>query len=308
MIRVAVFGSLVDPQVTHFISSAMKRGHRVVQLAPEAWNGDGKEGHAIESDRLRGLRAELGLEDPFAVDVAYVHQLPPLFPPIEARLGLPPIERQALLEFVNQARDRAAFVTALLNVLEVERKPVINPPARQLGVRNHAVDLVRLSRSGISVPDLVITDEARTAYNFASRRERCTIQSLSGGEAARVLERSDIERFGSLDSALNKAPVLIQQAPKGRTARAFVIDRELFSLSGDDTVLPIRRAIAEVCVEACRVLGLIFAELTIHLDEDQPTSCVVSAVNATPSYLEVEQRFDHPLTDRLLDTLESRRS
>lgn len=292
MKRIALFGALADPQVAALGSALVRRGHQLIEIAPEAWSGDGKEGHALLIDASGSMRAELGLHDALDADAAYLRALPPLFPAIETNATLPPIDRRAAADYLLAARERAAFAAAIAGALEYSGRKLINS-ARAILLRNRALELVRLARAGIRVVPSLVTDEPASAADLHEKYGRSIASGLTQ-DAAREPERG----------AYFRAPVLLQAAPES-LARVFVLEGEVLAAACDGRAIEISPRVARVSIEASRALELRFAEVFVAFRPDRQDDFAVFSVNPSPNYLEVEQLDGNPITERLCLALEN---
>lgn len=283
MKRVAVFGSLDDPQVSHVISRATRRGLHVVQIAPEGWLGDGREPHSIYLLRDEKPRAELGLEDAFDVHSAWVRALPPPFPEIDTRAG-PPLERKKVAAFALEARERASAVLSVIDALLAQEKAVINPPARGLGLHGALAQLVRLKHAGVRVADTLLTDDPEAAAVFAKDRN-VRARSLTGAPPA-------------AREAIVRSPVLLQAIPSGETVQAIACEATI--VAPRTLPPPIMRAIEETQ----RALGWTFVGIEVVFDSAHPEEYAVLDADPSPAFLEQDLKSAHRISDALLDALQ----
>lgn len=296
MVRIAVFGALADPQVSHLVSLALKRGHQIVQVAHEGWTGDGKEPHSIFVTREQGVRAELGLVEPLEVDAAWVRSTPAAFPTVEARPGLPLVERADVAELMWNARQRSAAIEALIDILLARKKTVINPrtisPAAMLPV---------IASAGVRVPDSLITDDLEAAREFAASRT-VVVRAINGeGREFPFDENRD----------LKKSPVLLRTVNEKAEHIRVMIAGELIAstvcITKEGRYRPIELApeILSAVDRARLALNLIFAAIDISVDPEYPELFAITGADAQPSYLDIERTTGHAISEALLDALES---
>jgi hypothetical protein len=186
MRRIAIFGRLDDPHVSRVVSAALKRGHYVVQIAPEGWAGDGREPHSIVVRPDGSVSCELGLEDAFEVDAAWVRELPAILPEIDVRAGLPAIERGVIAEMLRHRFERARVVEAIANTLVALGKTVIDPPAA-----SRVLSLVLIAKAGVPVVESVLTDDPEPAPGEKNKsgflKSPLLFQAPGPGEKLRIL-------------------------------------------------------------------------------------------------------------------------
>lgn len=296
MVRIAVFGALADPQVSHLVSRALKRGHAIVQVAHEGWAGDGKEPHSIHITREHGVRAEMGLAEPLEVDAAWVRSTPAAFPAIEARPGWPPVERADVAELMWHARQRAAAVEALIDILIARKKKVINPRAI-----SPAAMLPVIAAAGVRVPDSLITDDLEAAREFAATRT-VHVRALNG--------EGQIFPFDK-DRDLKKSPILLravnENAQRVRVLIAGEVVASTVNITREGNYRPVELApeVLSAVDRARQALGLIFAAIDLEIDPETPELYAITGADAQPSYLDLERATGHAITEALLDALEN---
>jgi glutathione synthase/RimK-type ligase-like ATP-grasp enzyme len=303
--RIAVFGSLDDPQVSRVISLATRRGHHVIQIAPEGWIGDGREPHSIYVGSDGKWRAEFGLEDPLDVDSAWVRHLPPPFPTIDTREGLPPLERLDVFQFAMHARERASAVLSVVDALLALKKKVINPPSRGLGIQNKPTQLLRMTKAKVRVPDTLITDDREAVKDFA-RGRTVIFRPVTGDVPARVLDEAE---HGVLEQ-LAKSPLIFQEVVAGDDARVTMVGDQVVSsvavdASGKYREVELPPKVARALDDARRALELTFVGFDVRFDPARPEAYAVLEANPSPTYLEVELTMGHGISDALIDALET---
>lgn len=316
MARLLVFGSVFDPQVTHVLTLAKQAGHEIMAVEPERWMGTGVEPHAIRIDN--GISARFGGEDPLCADGAWVRHLVSPFIRVDTA-SRRPLDREEVFVAVMNAQERAAAVLSIVDALIADGKTVINPPAVGIGIQNKPTQLMAVARAGVRVPATLITDDPDSARQFAKGRN-VIFKPVAGGALAR---RLDNEAAAGLDMIV-RAPVIFQERVEGDDVRVTMVDDEIVSCVAIETpegTLDFRSdeayasgkgtyrevALPGEIIDAVRttrrVLGLRFCGIDVRLDADAPEAYAVLEANPSPTYLDVERKMGHPISERLLQAL-----
>ncbi|MDR9794110.1 ATP-grasp domain-containing protein [Aeribacillus pallidus] len=141
-----------------------------------------------------------------------------------------------------------------------------------------------LRRAGIPIPKTLVTSNPEKVLEFS---HNCDViyKPVAGGALCRLLTEEDKkpERL----EALSTAPVQFQEYIQGQDVRVFVLDRKViasFIIEGEGIdyregahqVKPfeITPEIAQLCIEACETLGLIFSGIDLKLRPDGSVICI----------------------------------
>lgn len=318
--RLAFFGSGLDPQVAHVVALAARRGHQVVVSSPDDWRGDGLVPHRA---RIKGSIVELdfgggSLHD---CDAAWVRHLIPPFPLVDTTPGRPPLDRQELFIESMHTRERASLLFSALDHLVAAGRPVLNPPAPGLGIQNKPTQLMLMARAGVPVPETLVTDDPDAVREFA-RDRRVIFKPAAGGALAVELGPEHQENLG----LLVKSPVIFQVLVPGQDVRVTMVDDQVVSavvieieegrldFRSDDRyaaglgtyrTVELPLAVLSAVRAARRALGLRFTGIDVRIDPAHPEAFAVLEANPSPTYLDIERKVGHPISAALLDALEA---
>ncbi|UUZ94697.1 ATP-grasp domain-containing protein [Paenibacillus sp. P25] len=149
-----------------------------------------------------------------------------------------------------------------------------------------------LRSAGIPVPETLVTSRPEELRTFCEQRE-VVYKPVAGGALCRLVTPQDFdaERL----SALQTAPVQFQEYIPGDDLRVFVLNRQAIAafLVGGEGVdyrsnttrleaVSIAPDVAELCVNACDALGLVFSGVDLKLRPDG--SVVLIECNPSPMF------------------------
>lgn len=318
--RIAVFGALTDPQVVHVSALAVRLGHQVITVPPEHWLGDGEEPHAIHVGAGTS-RVDFGGQDILRSDAAWIRHLVAPFFHVDPDPTLGPLDREATFVGGMQARERAATAMAAIDALVAQRKPVLNPPAPGLGIQNKSSQLLLMQAAGVPVPETLITDDPAAVRAFA-KEGSVVFKPITGGALAKRLAPDMLE---ALD-LIRAAPLIFQRYVPGVDVRVTVVDDWIVSAVRVETPqgtadpradphysagegayheVELPDAVREAILGARRALGLRFAGIDVRLDPEDPSRFVLLEANPSPTYLDVERKMKHPISEALVAALTS---
>lgn len=293
----------------------------MLSVPPELWGGDGSEAHSLHIRSGAPPELRFGGEALESADVAWVRHLPPPFPAIDTRPELPPLDRRELFVELMNARERAATVLAALDGLTQAGRPVINPPARGLGIQNKPSQLISIVAAGGRVPDTLVTDDPVAARAFAEGR-RVVFKPTTGGALAVEL---DEQAKASLDLIV-RAPVIFQELVEGEDVRVTIAGGKIASavavLTPAGTLdyrsdpgyaqgragyreVELPAEIARAVIRSAEVLELAFTGIDVRVDPARPERWAILEANPSPTYLDIELKTGHPITELLIDLLET---
>lgn len=317
--KIAVFGALTDPQVVRVTRLAFERGHEVLVVPPERWLGDGAEGHSVRIGPEATSRIRFGDDDLLEAEAAWVRHLVPPFLGIDPSPELGPLDRKTAFVEAMQARERAATAMCALDMLVAQGATVINPPAPGLGIQNKPTQLLLMRRAGARVPETIISDDPEAVHTFAKGR-RVVFKPVTGGALARPLDKDLLETL----ELIVHAPVIFQEHVPGLDVRVTMLDDRILSSvvvetpegtvdfradpnysAGEGTYREIELPpkVQEGLRNARRALGLRFTGIDVRFDPAAPEDYAILEANPSPTYLDVERKMKHPISEGLLDAL-----
>jgi glutathione synthase/RimK-type ligase-like ATP-grasp enzyme len=214
-------------------------------------------------------------------------------------------------------KERTSFALSFLWELEVRGALLVNPLLRCEPFDHKARQLSAFAAAGLPVPATVVTNDPDEARRAAARFSAAVIKPLGGGAHTRRFE--DVE--GALD-AIRTTPAIVQALAPGDNVRATVVwDRVVSAVIIESETLDYRED------PAYAAGGGRYRETTLTADEERaaraaarlcghhlsevdlrrgPQSSLLLEANAAPVYLEIERRFGHPITERLLRGIAAR--
>lgn len=197
-------------------------------------------------------------------------------------------------------RERYAAWLSYLKLAALQGKQVINPIDSLLLHFAKPYQTETLRSKGLPVPETLVTSNAELLLDFCQDKE-VVYKPVAGGALCRKLTEADKqpERLDRLASA----PVQFQEYIPGPDLRVFVLNGRVIASfilesdhidfregSADLSVYPLEPEIAELCIRACRELGLLFSGVDLKLRADG--SVVLIECNPSPMF----EGFDRVLS------------
>jgi glutathione synthase/RimK-type ligase-like ATP-grasp enzyme len=189
-----------------------------------------------------------------------------------------------------------------------------------LGIQNKPSQLALMASVGARVPETLISDDPRAVLEFA-RGRRVVYKPTTGGALAVELDeamKADLELIVA-------APVIFQEWVSGDDVRVTLVDGRIVSsvavVTPEGTLdyrsdpdyargktayreVALPEEIARAVKDAARVLGLSLAGIDVRIDRDRPQRYAVLEANPSPTYLDIELKMGHMISDALIDALE----
>lgn len=227
-------------------------------------------------------------------------------PSFDARDIQEEIEREGYIAYAAQ-RERYATWLSWLKCLPLQGRLLINPVDTLLLHFAKPYQVQMLRKAGIPVPDTLVTGSGEDVLRFARGRD-IVYKPVAGGAHCQLLKEEDLqpERLKTLEYA----PAMFQEYVPGKDIRVFVLDDRIlgaFELEGEGIdyragqadVAPIRisEEIAELCIRACRTVGLLFSGVDLKLREDG--SYVMLECNPSPMFEGFDMRAPVTIVSQL---------
>lgn len=245
------------------------------------------------------------------LDDAMVYYLRALFLPTPA-IDTEPIAEEIRKDgYVAYAAERERYAAWLswLKSAPLHGRHIVNPVDTLLLHFAKPYQVEWLRRTGIPVPETLVTSNAGLLRQFAAGRQ-LVYKPVAGGALCRLLDKEDLE--AERLEALASAPVLFQEYIEGSDLRAFVLDGQViasFLVEGDGidyraggTQLQpyqLSPAMADVCVRACAELGLIFSGVDLKLRSDGTVVLIECNPSAMFEGFDAASDAESPIVRRL---------
>lgn len=208
-------------------------------------------------------------------------------------------------------RERYAAWLSWLKTAPYHGRLIINPVDTLLIHFAKPFQLECLRSANIPVPETLVTSNMNRLLEFSQGRD-VVYKPVAGGALCRLLTEED-KRPERLE-ALANAPVQFQQYIKGKDVRVFVLGDQViasFIIEGEGIdyreetkkVIPyeVTPAIAEMCIKACKSLGLIFSGVDLKLCPDGSVVCI--ECNPSPMFEGFDQVAPHTIVSQLASYL-----
>ncbi|CAH1204118.1 hypothetical protein PAECIP111893_02145 [Paenibacillus plantiphilus] len=245
----------------------------------------------VNRSRLSGYEAGYNGQPLHPVQVFFLRALFLPTPSFDAGEIQEQIEREGYVAYAAQ-RERYATWLSWLKCLTVHGKLLINPVDTLLlhFAKPYQVEMLRMA--GIPVPDTLVTGNGDDVLSFSRDRD-VIYKPVAGGAHCHLLKEADKqpERL----KTLKYAPAMFQEYVPGKDIRVFVLDGRIlgaFELEGEGvdyragqasvTPISISETVAELCIRACRTVGLLFSGVDLKMREDG--SFVMLECNPSPMF------------------------
>lgn len=213
-------------------------------------------------------------------------------------------------------REHRSFLVAWLLALGHRGVPVLNPPEHGIGLQYKPVELELARQEGLKTPRTLITNDPERVRAFAAEVPEVVYKPAFGGSECRVLGEKEMAQL----ELLKASPVTFQECIRGKSIRVMVVDGKVVSavrLMSDyldyrsdpdysagktpyETVeLPER--LLNAAVRVIERYGLYFSG--IDFIETAEGEYVFLEANASPMYMDIESRAQHPITAELCAAL-----
>jgi glutathione synthase/RimK-type ligase-like ATP-grasp enzyme len=269
---VALVGSSDDRQINAVATALDTRNTEWVIWDSDQWPGERPLSFEITS----GTRTTVG--DPVVLDelsAVYFRRIgfDPRGPEFEDALEDRPYS------LVNQLREYRGLMMSVLQYLDTNGVPVVNPPNAMSIHSMKPYQLAVFSDADLSVPETLTTNNPDEVAAFVDRVGETIYKPVAGGGHARSVMPSDLSS-DRLEQLAN-APVQFQERLDGTNYRVFVVNGEAVATArihseeldyrvGDHTVeatdppAPIEHA----AVQAVDCLGLAFSGVDFVVGDD----------------------------------------
>lgn len=208
-------------------------------------------------------------------------------------------------------RERYATWLSWLQALPLDNKLLVNPVDTLLLHFTKPFQLEKLRRLGIPIPETLVTGSAEDLLEFADQRE-VVYKPVAGGALCRILKEEDKEP-DKLETLAN-APVLFQEYVPGDDIRVFVLNDSViasFEIEGEGVdyrestkrvkAVTIPDAVQNMCIRACRDLGLIFSG--VDLKRCGAGQYVMIECNPSPMFEGFDRAAPVPIVRHLAEFL-----
>jgi len=302
--RVGIFAAPADPVARHVAKHLEGRGAEVLHYAFERL----ATGEPIAYDGEEWLTRGPALSD---CDAAFVRS----FPGPTAPLGEDPNQMISAAEAWRRALaqcERSHVAESCLIDLELAGRRVLNPVAATRAYNLKPVQIAALRRAGVPMPATLITNSANAVHAFRRQYPELIYKPVAGGAEARALDAEAVSNLG----ALAAAPVIFQERVHGPDIRVTVVDGELISAveiptdeidyrrsaryrEGLQDYVPIELPpeVGALCLEVASRCQQILSGVDLKRRPDG--QYVVIEANASPVYLDIEQKSGHPITEAI---------
>lgn len=292
----------MGPDFELLSAAVADRGGRTRVVDPRDWPGESPLTYDLDETRCM-----VGEEADFQAVSGAFAKVNTLFRPFLPRFAD---------EFEADPR-RAAFVTreyrglfeSLLGVLADHGVRTCPPVEALYGHDRKPLQLHRLRRNGLPVPDTTFTTDPDEARAFVEDHDRVVHKPVT--QNARVEEVTDEDLTDERLSALASAPVAFQEYVAGEDLRAYVLDGEVLAVAAlptedvsvkdqdriDSERVEVGEAVRETAVRATGVAGLQFAAVDLVRREDG--SHAVLEVNPGPGFGFLEPGLAEEIADGL---------
>lgn len=303
-----LLGAADDAQLLWLRQTLLERGAQVHHLASQGLN----LGQRVRFDGQRFVVDELALDE---VGCWFVrHLMAPLPPAFEVD------EDYALFgdwyAAYMRRRERQGMQLAWLLDAMVRGVPVINPPAHGSVLQLKTFQLARAVEAGLAIPRTLVTTDVERARAFVEQvRDAVYKPSLGGGPCLPL----DVEARGRL-GLIARAPVTLQERVRGTSVRVtWVGDAPVSCVEIPSDHLDYRSdpayregrldyracALPDDVEASCRRLlarcALVVAGLDLVRRDDG--GWVFLEANPSPTYLDIERRAGHRITDAVASLL-----
>jgi hypothetical protein len=204
-------------------------------------------------------------------------------------------------------RERYAAWLSWLKTAPLHNRHIVNPVDTLLLHFAKPYQLECLRKRQIPVPDTLVTGDAKLLRHF-SRNRQVVYKPVAGGALCRLL--TDEDKGEERLEALATAPVLFQEYVAGSDLRVFVLDGRVIASflvegegidyrAGETKLEPyeLQPEIADLCVQACETLGLIFSGVDLKLQVDG--SVVLIECNPSPMFEGFDRVSPVPIVEQL---------
>jgi len=288
---------------------------------PEDWTARAfiensrKRGIKARTIDLRKAKASIGNGRIYSVD----------------ELGLEELDALIVRDMGSGKNDAVTFRFDLLRQLEAEGVTVINPPSAIQNAANKYHCSYLFSGAGIPVPETRMVQDIESAMDILEDFRDVVLKPVFGFKGigiSRIKDGEIIRPDGSsggqdlqelLGSVLREKGIIFIQEfieNSGRDIRAFVVDGEVtgsiyreaapgswlnnLSQGGNPTRCTLDSEQENICIEAARVAGTLFAGVDIIEGPDGPE---VLEINATPSGAGIYNAWNIDVTKDIIDAV-----
>ncbi|KXS44219.1 RimK family alpha-L-glutamate ligase [Methanolobus zinderi] len=288
---------------------------------PEDWTAKAfvknskKKGIKARTIDLRKAKASIGSGRAYSVD----------------EIGLGELDALIVRDMGSGKNDAVTFRFDLLRQLEAEGVLVVNPPSAIQNAANKYHCSYLFSGAGIPVPETRMVQDIESAMDILEGFRDVVLKPVFGFKGIGISRIKDGEIirpdgssggkdiFGLLDSMLReKGIVFIQEfiENSGRDIRAFVVDDEVtgsiyrkaapgswlnnLSQGGNPERCTLDSEQENICIEAARVAGTLFAGVDIIEGPDGPK---ILEINATPSGAGIYSAWNIDVTENIIDAV-----
>ncbi|MFC0396449.1 ATP-grasp domain-containing protein [Paenibacillus mendelii] len=227
-------------------------------------------------------------------------------PAFDARAVEAQIREEGYVAYAAQ-RERYATWLSWLKCLPLQDKLLVNPVDTLLLHFAKPYQLEMLRQASIPVPDTLVTGNGAHVRAFANRRS-IVYKPVAGGAHCQQLTEQDLqpERL----EALAQAPVLFQEFVEGQDIRVFVLDSQVIAAfeiesegidyrTGSAKVTPvsITDELSDLCIRACKTLGLVFSG--VDLKQRSDGSVILIECNPSPMFEGFDRHAHIPIVSQL---------
>ena len=213
-------------------------------------------------------------------------------------------------------REHRSFLVAWLLSLGHRGIPVLNPPEHGVGLQYKPVELELARQEGLTCPKTLITNDPDRVREFLKAVPEVVYKPAFGGSECRPVGEKELANL----EQLRVSPVTFQECIRGKSIRVMVVDGQVVSavrlmsdyldyrsdpdyVAGKTVYEPVELP-TELLAAAVRVVeryGLYFSG--IDFIETAEGEYVFLEANASPMYMDIEQRAEHPITAEICAAL-----
>ncbi len=213
-------------------------------------------------------------------------------------------------------REHRSFLVAWLLSLGHRGVPVLNPPEHGIGLQYKPVELELARQEGLTLPKTLITNDPERVRAFLDAVPEVVYKPAFGGSECRLVGEKELAHLAQV----RVSPVTFQECVRGKSIRIMVVDGQVVSAvrlvsdyldyrsdpaySAGQTPYETVELPADLCAAAVRVVdryGLYFSG--IDFIETEAGEYVFLEANASPMYMDIEQRAEHPITAEICAAL-----
>lgn len=302
--RIGIFGSASDAQCKAVKDKLERHGAEVIIVESQALN----LGKACSFDGETFYYRGESLDDVGCWYLRFIMSpLPPSFF-IEDNYYL---YRDWFIEYMRR-RERAGFQLSWLLYLALKGIPVVNPPEHGSVIQLKPFQLAAAKAVGLTIPKTLITNDPLLVKDFVNETGQVVYKPSMGGGLCHSFIENDFKHLNKITAA----PVTFQEFVSGTCIRATFIGDELVS----SVLLPsgyldyradpdynagkqiyhqveLPKEIMNQCITLLRNCGLLFSGVDFILRENG--SFVFIEANSSPIYLDIENKTQVPISERL---------